>query len=277
MSTRAVFVLSLCATVMLAGCATVRTHRALQDFLAEFPVKREAWAAARARLRQMCEAGASACAPRWVRVSATEVSRWEQRAMPPYEVIVAVHEEEDRARRTLWLADEYVVAVVRGIAVQADAGQVSDEDAMRLVDHAFAQAAQALRREWWSLHQSYLLSQQRDQETLTAFLNTFLIVAAAGLNAYAATLPPPIVVVPPPRRPQPITTSVDPAVRRDLEAQWAVRTGGATGGAMNQYIRDALKQRTSELPPVLFGCTDRLNALHGLMLCMASDGRVVAR
>ena len=275
MPTRAVLVLSLCVTVMLAGCATARTHRALQDFLAEFPVKREAWAAAQTRLRQMCEADASACAPRWVRVSAMEVSRWEQRTMPPYEVIVAVHEGEDRARRKLWLADEYVVAVVRGIAVQADAGQVSDEDLMRLVDHAFAQAGQALRREWWSLQQSYLLSQQRDQETLTAFLNTFLIVAAAGLNAYAATLPAPIVVVPPP--PRPITTRVDPAVRREIEAQWAVSTGGATGGAMNQYIRDALKQRTTELPPALVGCTDRLNALHGMRLCVASDGRVVAR
>jgi hypothetical protein len=270
-----VFVLSLCVTGMLAGCATARTHRELQDFLAEFPAKRDAWAAAQARLRQACEADPLPCAPRWVRVSGTEVSRWEQRAMPEYEVIVAVHEEEVRARVKLRLADEYVLAVVRGIAVQADAGQVSDEDLMRLVDHAFAQTVQALRREWWSLHQSYLLSQQRDQETLTAFLNTFLIVAAAGLNAYAATLPPPIVVVPP--LPRPITTRVDPAVRREIEAQWAVRTGGATGGAMNQYIRDALKQRTTELPPALVGCTYRLNELHGMMLCVASDGRVVAQ
>jgi len=87
MPTRAVFVLSLCVTVVLAGCATARTHCALQDFLAEFPAKREVWAAAQARLRQTCEADASACVPRWVRVSGTEVSSWEQRTMPPYEVM----------------------------------------------------------------------------------------------------------------------------------------------------------------------------------------------
>ena len=39
---------------------------------------------------------------------------------------------------------------------------------------------------------------------------------------------------------QPMSAAENQAVQRDLGANWSVMTGGAPGGAMNQYVADAL-------------------------------------
>jgi hypothetical protein len=63
--------------------------------------------------------------------------------------------------------------------------------------------------------------------------------------------------------------SRDAAIRRQAEADWAVRMGGATGGAKDEYIRNALKQRTPAT------CTHSLNSLNGQVVCV--DGRGIVR
>jgi hypothetical protein len=112
----------------------------------------------------------------------------------------------------------------------------------------------------------------REREAEARRQQAIIALAALGLiaQAVAAAAPAPRgymyqqpTAAPPSR--------VDPAARRNAEAQWAVRTGGATGGAKDQYIRDALKQRTTET------CTYSLNTLGGMMVCVDSQGNVRAR
>lgn len=45
---------------------------------------------------------------------------------------------------------------------------------------------------------------------------------------------------------QPMSAAENQAVQRDLGANWATMTGGAPGGAMNQYIADALAKIESQ-------------------------------
>jgi hypothetical protein len=45
---------------------------------------------------------------------------------------------------------------------------------------------------------------------------------------------------------QPMSAGLNTAIQRDLGASWAPMTGGATGGALNQYIADALAKTETQ-------------------------------
>lgn len=66
-------------------------------------------------------------------------------------------------------------------------------------------------------------------------------------------------------------SGADGPLRRQAEANWAARTGGATGGAMSQYVKDSLAK------PGVETCTYQLNAMRGAMVCVDGRGTVYAR
>ena len=110
--------------IVLTGCATTRARSEVYALIQYARENDEAWMAAKLRLYAMCTDGAetqATCAVRYVKTTNTRrTDDWAWTRMPAYSTIVAVHEEELRARHALRVYDEYMVAAARYLAVQAD-------------------------------------------------------------------------------------------------------------------------------------------------------------
>ena len=225
----------------ITRCAVAQAQTAIDDYMAQFPAKREALAMASERLGQMCKDDPSDCRMRLMRLDMRSPGRWESRLLPPYRVILGVYEEELRIRTQVRLADEYVLGVSRVVGEHMDAGKMGEEAGRLIVDRAFAQSIEMIKKDMLVLRQSAQVGRQQDQAALETFAS-LVNLAASGLNMYVAALPAQVRVPSPP-------ASLNPT-----------RSYGS------------VRPPTSNVQ-----CTNPLNAFAGMMLCVNSDGSVVAR
>jgi hypothetical protein len=130
------------ALVILPACAASRARRLMDIHTAEMQLaSTEAWKAARVRLHAMCpeiprsmEAleramsvpNQNGCSLRFLKASnAPTWDDWHWYWLPPYQIIVAVHDEELRQRVTPKLYEEYMLALTRYLAEKADNGEIT--------------------------------------------------------------------------------------------------------------------------------------------------------
>lgn len=239
----------------ISGCATWYVMTNMQELQAHIQGVNVAWDLAGVRLDKMCSDDPASCRVRLMRsnvrrqtayINMTPEQRlksnlYERKQRPPYRVIFAVHEEELRNRTQPRLAEEYLLGVGRMLADLLDDGKKSEEEAFAVWEEAENQRSIMIREDIRMLQESYKVAQEEDRVTLEAF-SVLVDVAATGLNAYAARLPAHT-----PAAVQPATT-----IPRYYSAP-------------------------SRPPSTTVQCTYRLNALAGMMLCVNSDGRVVAQ
>lgn len=229
----------------LSGCAAIQAQMAIDDYMAQFPAKREAWKVAIERLQQMCKEDASDCRMRLLRMSNTASAKWETHSLPPYRVVIGTFEEEIRQRTKVRLADEYVLGISRTVGDLTDEGRMGEEEARLTIDRAFVQGVEMVKQDISMLRESQEIAQlqdQTDQQAALEMFGTLVDLAAIALNAYTATLPAQVRV------------PSAPAYTSPTRYHSPVRT-----------------------PTTTVQCTYRLNALAGMMLCVNSDGSVVAR
>lgn len=128
--------------LILPACSASRARRLMDIQTAEMQqLSTEAWKAARVRLHAMCpeiprsmEAleramrvpNENGCSLRFLKASnAPTWDDWHWYWLPPYQIIVAVHDEELRQRVTPKLYEEYMLALTRYLAAKADNGEIT--------------------------------------------------------------------------------------------------------------------------------------------------------
>jgi hypothetical protein len=133
----------LAALVLLPACSPLRVGQKIDHQKAKIDLASQAWRAARIRLHSMCphvpkgveeitEAlkvdSANGCFARLAKDTyAPMADDWHWHWLPPYQVVVAVHDEELRKRMTPKLHDEYMFGLTRYLAEKADNDEITPE------------------------------------------------------------------------------------------------------------------------------------------------------
>lgn len=138
---RASAIVIIAAAVIVSACSASRVPRQIAVPNAEMPPANLAWQAARIRLHSMCprvpKTGdeltealhvlqENGCYARLAKDTHTlTVDDWHWHWLPPYQIVVAVHDEELRKRATPKLYEEYMSGLSRFLAEKADNGEIT--------------------------------------------------------------------------------------------------------------------------------------------------------
>jgi hypothetical protein len=141
--------LAIAALVILPACSASRIRPEKNDRIAVIPLEIQAWQAARIRLHSMCPhvpktvdeleqalrvRQENGCYVRLAKdTAAPTIDDWHWHWLPPYQVVVAVHDEELRKRVRPKLYEEYMSGLTRYLAEKADRGEITSDQ----MKHAF--------------------------------------------------------------------------------------------------------------------------------------------
>jgi hypothetical protein len=195
---RALLVSLIAALVILPACSAARTGQPIQAQDAEVRLLNQAWEAARSRLHSMCPyvpktaselkqalrfEHENGCYARLAKDShVLPLDDWHWHWLPPYRVVVAVHDEELRKRLIPTLDEEYMLGLSHYLAEKVDHGEITPK-----------QFRYAFNASWTWLHSKlrneHLLLQEKAHavENPDAYLQDRVGTIAGGL-ATAATL-----------------------------------------------------------------------------------------
>jgi hypothetical protein len=219
--------------LLVLGCASHQARQAIESRQKEFALNNEAWQAARIRLGAMCPNRPATieqykqaheiirlggrdpfqgCNVRIVKVTNSPVTNdWQWFWAPPYQTIVAVHEEEMRKRVTPKPYEEYMLGLSRYLGKAADDGAISPQQLVQAFNAGWTYMVNAMKNEAVILTNDLKAAELSDAQTwktigevavgLAAVATTALVVAASARSASPAPAPsaaPAYVYVPSP-------------------------------------------------------------------------------
>ena len=206
-----VIALLLLAFAPLQGCSATRKIAEFNALVQHGAENTDAWIAARTRLRAMCQDGrTTACAPRHIKTTnSARTDDWLIESLPPYRVIVSVHEEEIRKRHELRVYEEFMLGSAKYLAAQVDDGAITADQLERATNVTWKWMVDQFRSEATMRLNAVRAAQQADAQAWQTF-NTIAAglatVLAAGIVA-GASAPPPSNVAAPALGSQPSRTS----------------------------------------------------------------------
>ena len=140
---RAFAVFLLIPLVILQACSASPVRQKIDNRNPELDPVHQAWQAARVRLHSMCphvpksveeltqalkSDGANDCYARLAKDTYVPTfDDWHWHWLPPYQVVVAVHDEELRKRLRPKLYEEYMLGLTRYLALKADNDEITPE------------------------------------------------------------------------------------------------------------------------------------------------------
>lgn len=191
--------------VWLPACAASHARQKLLAFQEQLELNTTAWMAARDRLKAMCPpppstledyekgkalrlAGADpfkGCDVRVIKLTnSARTDDWQWAWAPPYQTIVAIHEEELRKRVNPKLYEEYMMAISRYLAEKADQGEITPIQIMGAFNKSWLWMYQKTQEEGLLLQDSIKAAELAD----AAAWNTFSAIAAGLAIATTAAL-----------------------------------------------------------------------------------------
>lgn len=187
----------LLSGIAIGGCSAtqrVAEYDALAQHLRE---NTGAWIAARTRLRAMCQDGSTSCALRSIKMTnSARIDDWVVEPLPPYRIVVAIHDEEIRRRHVPRVYEEYMLGSAKYLAAQADDGAISVEQLERATNVTWSWMTDQVRAEAIVRLESVRAAQQADAQTWQTFnviagglanvLTTAIIAAASAPRIYPA-------------------------------------------------------------------------------------------
>ncbi len=160
----------------------------------------EAWVAARHRLHLMCPRvpktadeltqalsveHENGCYARYAKDTyAPMLDDWHWHWLPPYQVVVAVHDEELRRRETPKLYEEYMSGLNRYLAEKADKGEITPGQLRYVVNAGWNWLTGKIRNEHILLQENRGSPESKDaatRSTLTDMAGELATVATVGL------------------------------------------------------------------------------------------------
>jgi len=142
-------VLSITVLLILPACSASRARQRIDYQNAKIDLASEAWQAARIRLNSMCPHAPKTmdevtqsleldqkndCYARLAKdTHAPTLDDWHWRWLPPYQIVIAVYDEELRKRVIPRLYEEYMLGLTRYLAEKADNDEITPEQ----LRHAF--------------------------------------------------------------------------------------------------------------------------------------------
>lgn len=204
--------------VLLPGCAASRTRTRAADFVEHLRLNTQAWMAARTRLQTMCAPALMAenhCGQRLVKGSnASRTDDWRWQLLPPYQTIVAAHEEALRAQQAPYPFEEYMLGTSRYLAAHADAGTITPEQQRDAFNEAWGFMIGQVRQQAQLLAADIQAAEAADArawETFNAIASGLATVLTGALAASAAATPPPAIQpAAPAQLPRPVYCSAIP-------------------------------------------------------------------
>ena len=146
---RALAIALIAASVIFPACSASRLRQKVGAGNAEIQLANQAWHAARIRLDSMCPHAPKTmdevtqsleldqkndCYARLAKdTHAPTLDDWHWRWLPPYQVVIAVYDEELRKRVIPRLYEEYMLGLTRYLAEKADNDEITPEQ----LRHAF--------------------------------------------------------------------------------------------------------------------------------------------
>ncbi len=146
---RALAIALIAASVIFPACSASRLRQKVDAGNAEIQLANQAWQAARIRLDSMCPHAPKTmdevtqsleldqkndCYARLAKdTHAPTLDDWHWRWLPPYQVVIAVYDEELRKRVIPRLYEEYMLGLTRYLAEKADNDEITPEQ----LRHAF--------------------------------------------------------------------------------------------------------------------------------------------
>jgi hypothetical protein len=156
--------------LLALGCASHQARQSIEARQKEFALNNEAWQAARMRLTAMCSKAPATlqeyqrgmamirsggqdpfrgCNVRLVKVTNSPVTNdwnwfW---APPPYQTIIAVHEEELRKRVTPKPYEEYMLGLSRYLGKAADEGKIAPQQLVQAFNAGWNYMVNAMKNE----------------------------------------------------------------------------------------------------------------------------------
>jgi hypothetical protein len=184
--------------VMLSACSVSHVERPIPPQAEEGRLINQAWQAARTRLHSMCpyvpktaaelkqalrSNHENGCYARLAKDShLLPLDDWHWHWLPPYQVVVAVHDEELRKRLIPTLDEEYMFGLSHYLAEKADQGEISPKQFRYATEAAWRWLHDKLRNE-----RALLLEKVKAVANLDAYMQDRVGTIAGGL-ATAATL-----------------------------------------------------------------------------------------
>jgi hypothetical protein len=214
----------LLALIAFAGCSATRKIAEFNALVQHGAENTEAWVAARTRLRAMCQDNrTAACSPRHIKTTnSARTDDWLVEPLPPYRVIVAVHEEEIRKRHEPRVYEEFMLGSANYLAAQADDGAITAEQLERATNVTWKWMSDQFRSEATMRLNAVRAAQQADAQAWQTF-NTIAAglatVLAAGIVGAASAPPPPSVAAPTLAFPPSRTSCVAVPVRNTVTGQ----------------------------------------------------------
>jgi hypothetical protein len=194
----------IAAAVILSACSTSRVPRQIAERNAEIPAVNLAWHAARTRLHSMCprvpKTGdeltealhvqqQNGCYARLAKdTHMLTVDDWHWHWLPPYQVVVAVHDEELRKRVTPKLYEEYMSGLSRFLAVKADNGEITPAQLKYTFNAGWSWLYRKIQEERILLRENLAAAQTADQalrEKVTTVAGGLATVATLALAVSA--------------------------------------------------------------------------------------------
>lgn len=197
-------VVIIAAAVILSACSASRVPRQIAVPNAEIPPANRAWQAARIRLHSMCprvpKTGdeltealhvlqENGCYARLAKdTHILTVDDWHWHWLPPYQVVVAVHDEELRKRVTPKLYEEYMSGLSRFLAAKADNGEITPAQLKYTFNAGWSWLNRKIQEERMLLRENLASAQSADQglrEKVTTVAGGLATIATLALAVSA--------------------------------------------------------------------------------------------
>jgi hypothetical protein len=213
----------------LAGCSVSPVRQEITTRNSQLQLAKQAWQATRIRLHSMCPHvpkaveelaaalkydHANGCYARLAKDTyAPTLDDWHWHWFPPYQVVIAVHDEELRKRRIPKLHEEYMLGLTRYLGEKADNDEITSEQ----LRHAFNAGWNWLRGK---MQEEPLLLQENVSglESANGALRETMASVAGGL-ATVATLALAVSADDKTYRPAPANCYVYPVGQRNYTVQ----------------------------------------------------------
>jgi|SRR5919109_957094 hypothetical protein len=172
------------------GCATTTATKEMEAIQKEGVTNTVAWYQAREILRSMCSGPtktntkAYLCEPRLIKTSNNpSTDDWKSVNLPPYEVIVDVHESTLRAARgSLRFYEDAMFALSHALAKRVDAGEITQQQFKLAWNEGWKWMYSQLQNDYALLQQNIALAKQADANTWQT-IGTVVVGLAAVAGA----------------------------------------------------------------------------------------------
>lgn len=193
------------ASIIFSACSASPVRQKVDNHKPKIEIIHQAWEAARVRLHRMCPRvprtqdeltqalsieHENGCYARLAKDTfMPSLDDWHWHWLPPYQVVVAVHDEELRKRVTPKLYEEYISGLNRYLAEKVDKGEITPAQFRYVINAGWSWLTGKIQSERILLQENMRSAENADADTRSTLSNVAGELATLTTVALAISAP----------------------------------------------------------------------------------------